>query len=515
MVTRRIVAETYTLEEEVGRGGFGTVYRTQDPKRGRSAIKILKPEVAHEEEFKKRFKREFRVLARLNHRNIVKVYGFSEEPPDPYILMEYIEGQSLREILKAQGALPIPKVLSYFEQILSGLKQAHEREILHRDMQPSNILITGEGQVKIVDFGLARDVKVASNSRAIGLPPYMPYEQLRGMEDVDKRSDTYSVGMCLYEALAGRTPFRNTEDITAVIEDVKRGRFKSPTKYERDIPAALSKIVMKAIKRNPDERYQSAEEMLDALMKFSAEYSPRPYPGTGFSSFKLPRLSGSQLIPWGVLLIVVVILTMGTYLLVFSEDNGNGPPPPPTTRQTQTLPLPDPVHITLGVYERSVTASALPRGTNLRLRASPYGTVSVGARTGNDALALRVNTSPQRILCTHPRHGTMEATVEVRRGQYKEVVCYFQGSLQVRAVDAQGRSLSATLLEDNMQAGSIPSDAHLDYPLPLGPGDYIMKASQQGYRSLPQQVVVNMAPPGTKVDNPPMAPLNLVLEPTR
>lgn len=508
MATRQLIAGKYALEEKLGQGGFGTVYRTHDAEKGPCAIKVLKGEVAEESEFKRRFRYEGRALRRLNHPNIVKVYAFSEEPPAPYILMEYVEGKSLRKLIDNQELPPISQVVSYFEQILSGLKQAHEQGILHRDMQPSNILISTEGQVKIVDFGLARDVKVASNTRSIGLPPYMPLEQLRGMQDVDERSDIYSVGMCLYEALARRTPFRDTTDITAVIEDIKRARFKPPSKYVRGIPSALEKIVMKAIKRGPAERYQTAEEMLEALRDFQADFAlRRPAAPSIWKGF---RLGGFDRLLVPAFLMVIVILIIVTYLLVFGPNGGNGPPVPPDPPRSSA-----PVVITLGVYEQSLPASGPSRRGSLLLRVVPHGEVRVDGtplraneQTVNE-WTVPVRPGPRVIRCTH-QHGSMEATVNVRAGQRKEVVCYFQGTLRVRAADTRGNALPATLLEDNLSRASIPGDTHLDYFLP--PGEYNMEAAQQGYHRQPRRVIVNMAPPGAKVPNPPVAPLTFVLE---
>ena len=258
------------------------------------------------------------MLKRLNHPNIVKVYDFSDEPPDPYILMEYNKGTSLRKLIDNRAPLSVDNIVSYFEQILSALKHAHKHAILHRDMQPSNILISNEGQVKIVDFGLARNVAIASNTHVMGLPPYMPLEQLRGMHNMDERSDVYSVGMCLYEALAGRLPFRDKRDITDVLSEIKRANFKPPSRYVKGLPPALVKIVMKAIKRDPKERYQSAAEMLDALENFRHETSHGHSPGSSKYRNWALRIASSQLIIWLVFLVVVVIFTFFTIKLFFS-----------------------------------------------------------------------------------------------------------------------------------------------------------------------------------------------------
>jgi tRNA A-37 threonylcarbamoyl transferase component Bud32 len=238
--------------EFVGKGGMGAVYRARQPGLDRQvAVKVLPPEVARDPAFAERFSREARSLARFNHPNIVTVYDFGETGGLYYILMEFVAGQNLRQLLRA-GALSEARMLRIVAQVCDALQYAHDEGVVHRDIKPENILLDARGQVKIADFGLAKLVGLApgplsltGSQDVLGTVYYMAPEQLLRNQDVDHRADLYSLGVVFYEMLTGELPV---------------GRFASPGQ-RTGVDARLDAIVLRALESKPEHRYQDAAEI--------------------------------------------------------------------------------------------------------------------------------------------------------------------------------------------------------------------------------------------------------------
>ena len=290
------VDNRYKVLEVIGTGAMATVYAAEDTRLGRKvALKILRPEQAQDDTFRARFKREAEAVASLNNPAIVAVYdtgsynpsqdgkesASSEEGPAiPYIVMEYVEGHTLRSILSRGGHLPVRDALGYSEQLLGALQYSHSMGIIHRDIKPANIMVldrTSEdiakgqpGQIKVMDFGISRAIEEAGEALTkanvvMGSARYMSPEQVSG-KDVDARSDLYSAACVIYEMIAGRSPFDAESNVDLAAKHLSDTP-EPPSKFTPlEVPAGLDAVILKGLAKNPDERYQSAAEFAQALV---------------------------------------------------------------------------------------------------------------------------------------------------------------------------------------------------------------------------------------------------------
>jgi serine/threonine-protein kinase len=252
----------YRIERKLGAGGMADVYLAEDQELGRRvAIKILNSRHGNDDQFIERFRREAKNAAALNHPNIVSIYDRGEAEDTYYIAMEFLDGRTLKELIVGRGAAPINVAIEYARQILSALRFAHRHGIVHRDIKPHNVLVDGEGRVKVTDFGIARagTSQMTETGSIVGTAHYLSPEQAKGGE-VDPRSDLYSLGVVLYELLTGKTPFDGETPVEIAMKHLSTPP-KPPSQLRPDIPRELDMVVMRALAKNPDERYQSADEM--------------------------------------------------------------------------------------------------------------------------------------------------------------------------------------------------------------------------------------------------------------
>ncbi len=254
----------YEIQEIIGVGGMAVVYKAYDNIDDRIvAIKILKEEFLANEEFRRRFKNESKAIAVLSHPNIVKVYDVSFGDKLQYIVMEYIDGITLKEYIEQQKVINWKEALHFTTQILRALQHAHDKGIVHRDVKPQNIMLLQNGNIKVADFGIARfsrnETRTMTES-AIGSVHYISPEQARG-EITDEKADIYSVGVVLYEMLTGQLPFQSDNAVSVAIMQLQSDA-KRPREINSDIPLGLEQITLKAMQKNPRDRYQSAAEML-------------------------------------------------------------------------------------------------------------------------------------------------------------------------------------------------------------------------------------------------------------
>lgn len=265
----------YEIEEIVGVGGMAVVYKAHDNQENRTvAVKILKEEFVSNQEFVRRFKNESKAIAMLSHQNIVKVYDVSFGDLIQYIVMEYIEGITLKEYIEKQGSLRWKDAVHFTIQILRGLQHAHDKGIVHRDVKPQNIMVLPDGTIKVTDFGIARFARSEQKTitdKAIGSVHYISPEQARG-EKTDEKSDIYSVGVMLYEMITGQMPFQAESAVSVAIMQLQREP-KNPTEINGSIPEGLEQITMHAMQKNPERRYQSSAEMLCDLDAFRKDPS--------------------------------------------------------------------------------------------------------------------------------------------------------------------------------------------------------------------------------------------------
>jgi len=252
----------YRIVRKLGMGGMANVYLAEDEVLGRRvAIKILNDRHAGDDQFVERFRREAKNAASLSHPNIVSIYDRGEAEGTYYIAMEYLDGRSLKELIVARGPAPIHLAVDYARQILAALRFAHRHGIVHRDIKPHNVLVDGEGRLKVTDFGIARAgaSQMTEAGSIIGTAQYLSPEQAKGAS-VDQTSDLYSVGVVLYELLTGVVPFSGDTPVEIAMKHLSTVP-EPPSAKRADVPRDLDLVVMRALAKDPSERYQSAEEM--------------------------------------------------------------------------------------------------------------------------------------------------------------------------------------------------------------------------------------------------------------
>ena len=270
----KMLDNRYELLELIGTGGMANVYKAKCHRLNRLvAIKILKSELAENAEFRRRFRDESLAVAQLSHANIVSIYDVSSSQGIDYIVMELIDGITLKQYMERRGRMDWREALHFITQIMRGLSHAHSRGIIHRDIKPQNIMVLRDGSVKVADFGIAclADAHQTLAQEALGSVHYISPEQAKG-ERLDARSDIYSAGVVLYEMLTGRLPFEGDNAVSVAIQHLSSVPL-NPREIDPDIPEALELICMKAMSADRDKRYQSADAMLADLEKFRKDPS--------------------------------------------------------------------------------------------------------------------------------------------------------------------------------------------------------------------------------------------------
>ncbi len=265
----------YLIEGILGRGGMGIVYKAQDVALARDvALKVIDPALTRNESFLRRFHSEARALARVKSNHIVSVHALRQTRLGLCIVMEYVEGGTLADVIKKR-ALSVPESLDLVKQILLAFRDAHGVGVIHRDIKPSNIMLTTDGHVKVTDFGLAKVHEPGSDSTVTqgmaGTLYYMSPEQVKGLRNVDSRSDLYSIGMTLYEMVTGRLPFDKTESQFTILKMIAEEKLEPATTFRKDLPKPLAKIIGRALEKDPARRFASAEEMLQAVEEIRSE----------------------------------------------------------------------------------------------------------------------------------------------------------------------------------------------------------------------------------------------------
>jgi eukaryotic-like serine/threonine-protein kinase len=261
----------YRIMRKLGSGGMADVYLAEDEELGRRvAIKILNDRHANDEQFVERFRREAKNAAGLSHPNIVSIYDRGEAEGTYYIAMEYLDGRSLKELVVARGPLPIPDSIEATRQVLSALRFAHRKGVVHRDIKPHNVMADADGRLKVTDFGIARAgvSQMTEAGSIIGTAQYLSPEQARGAA-VDQRSDLYSIGIVLYEMLTGQVPFTGESPVEIAMKHLSDAP-RPPSLLRPDISPDLDMVVLRALAKNPEDRFQTAEEMDEELQRVAA-----------------------------------------------------------------------------------------------------------------------------------------------------------------------------------------------------------------------------------------------------
>jgi len=336
----------YRIVRKLGTGGMANVYLAEDEVLGRRvAIKILNDRHAGDEQFVERFRREAKNAASLSHPNIVSIYDRGEAEGTYYIAMEYLDGRSLKELIVARGPAPVNVAIDYARQILAAIRFAHRHGIVHRDIKPHNVLVDGEGRLKVTDFGIARagTSQMTEAGSIIGTAQYLSPEQAKGAP-VDQTSDLYSVGVVLYELLTGVVPFSGDTPVEIAMKHLSATP-EPPSAKRAEVPRELDMVVMRALAKDPSDRYQSAEEMDADLARVAGGGAVSPAteeaataiisrpPSTAVTAITAPRTRETvpyapppayydydeprrrAVWPWLVALLFVVAAVVGGYFL--------------------------------------------------------------------------------------------------------------------------------------------------------------------------------------------------------
>ncbi len=271
---------SYVIEERLGAGGMAEVYRARHTSLDkRVAIKMLFPELAANEDLRERFLREGRAASRIDHPHIVNVTDVGHDGERVYLVMEFLEGETLGDLMVREATLPPPRILDCLVPVIAAVGAAHKRGVVHRDLKPENVFLArdlnGRPLPKVLDFGVSKLegtslARVTTTESVLGTPHYMSPEQARGRRDVDGRTDQYAVGVILYEALVGRLPYDGTTAIE-LIHEVAAGPVRSPRAFTSSVPDELEAVLMRALANAPDERFEHMEAFGLALLPFASE----------------------------------------------------------------------------------------------------------------------------------------------------------------------------------------------------------------------------------------------------
>ena len=519
----RLVGGRYELGEMLGHGGMAEVHRGRDVRLGRDvAIKILRADLARDPTFQNRFRREAQAAAGLNHPAIVAVYDTGEDPPadgqdapSPYIVMEYVEGHTLREILNAEGHLSPDRAMRITAEVCSALDFSHRSGIVHRDIKPGNVMITEAGTVKVMDFGIARALAdnaatVTATQAVIGTAQYLSPEQARG-ESVDARSDVYSTGCLLYELLTGHPPFTGDSPVAVAYQHVRENP-QIPSSVNSVVPPALDSIVMKALAKNPLNRYQTAAEMREDLQRAvagqpvaaelvmtdaertqyiaTARPAPRPGPLTPVYDDDDGHHRGAVIWTAVVLALLLVIGAAAIYLL----RRGDGPSSPVMAT------VPSLVGLSPSAADEQIRTAGLSRFSG-----TPEGSNGPCSAGGN---ATPIESPVKGQVCTQdPAAGLQEAerttvTYTVYAGPANVLVQDVKGlsySEAQKALASQGLSAARVDVDSSQAAGQvINQDPPANASVP--PGTQIKLQVANGKVKLPDVTKLTEAQARTKLN---------------
>jgi len=314
-------ANRYDIVEEIGKGGMGKVFRAVDKTIDEEvALKVLNPDIAADEKMIERFRNELKMARKIAHKNVCRMYDFSQVRGTQFIIMEYVPGEDLRSLIKRIGQFTAGKTILIAKQICEGLAEAHRLGIIHRDLKPQNVMIDREGNARIMDFGIARTLRsrgLTEGDTVIGTPEYMSPEQVEG-KDIDHRSDLYSLGAILFEMLTGRVPFQGDTPLSIAIKH-KTELPPNPRQINSQIPENISQLILHCLEKDRTKRYQSAEELLTALNRIE-----RDVPTTD----KLIPVRPLKKLPWKKLsvfaslpILVALLILVGIFVFTGPQES--------------------------------------------------------------------------------------------------------------------------------------------------------------------------------------------------
>src|SRR5438046_4820367 len=262
-----VLANRYEILQSLGEGGMGAVYKARDRELDRVvALKVIRPELANQQEVLRRFKQELILARQVTHKNVIRIFDLGEAEGIKFISMDYIEGQDLRSLLRQKGRLAPEEATAIIAQVCQALEAAHAEGVVHRDLKPQNIMLDSQGRATVMDFGIARSMELTGMTQTgalLGTPDYMSPEQAKGQE-VDARSDLFTLGIIFYELLTGKTPYRADTVLGTLLKRTQE-RARPPIELDPDLPRYLSDVVVRCLEIDPQLRYQSASALTSDL----------------------------------------------------------------------------------------------------------------------------------------------------------------------------------------------------------------------------------------------------------
>ena len=550
--------DNYKILEVIGRGGMGVVFKAMDMNLEKLvALKMIDPFLSRDENFLQRFKTEARALARLENQNIVGVYALRETEYGLFMVMEYVSAKTIAEWLKEKGRFNAPETIAIGSQIINAIRHAHKVGVIHRDIKPNNVLLNEDGTVKVMDFGLAKVIQEGGTQNTVthaaaGTLYYMSPEQVKGLKNVDKRSDIYSIGMTLYEMLAGRTPFEKGESEFVIQKQIVEGKIPPPTKYNPLIPKELVKVIMKAMDKEPEKRFQGTGEMFSALTGIKLDAADEEEKTRIMSRYeepakenKSPAPSGRKKIYIGGAALIIIVLIISIYFITSSKEeiikDGKG-----SELITNQKVIPASLSVNSDPAGASVFINGKKEGTtpysldslstarysimlkltgyddwqeagylintgknelNIKLQAAkvpeakatltlssvPAASIYIdGSRVlsdSNEKIRNSVASGKHTIKFTHPEFGTKIVSINVGDNQSKELTCYFQQQVNIQSLSSSGDPIWGMIyLNGQSTDKTTPGD------LNLGPGTYKITVKKTGYSTVENDIQLTVSP---------------------
>lgn len=497
-----ILDNTYRITAVLGEGGMGVVYKATDINLDKDvAVKMMDTFHARDPEFLRMFKGEAKSLAKLQNQNIVGVYGLRETDLGFCIIMEYVEGCTLADVIKEQGALDIRRVLNIFRQLLNAFEHAHRAGIVHRDIKPGNIMLGANDEVKVTDFGLAKrkvsSAETVTYGKRMGTIPYMSPEQAKGIGDLDARSDIYSIGMTLYECLTGKLPFAEGQSEWDIIQLKIEGKIPPPDKP--GIPKELVKVVMKAIQKDAANRYQTAGEMWAAMKHLTFDGESGEGKIEKVSTFKgiyIYAVSAIVLLIFGYFIVRLIgqqrdeTTVKGIEQQLPETNKRNAPilyisldPPgakiylnkafigvaPLEGLETESRPVA--LHFEADGYAPVDTNMTLENGRTysifrsmvmldigrLVVQAIPGGSVFVDGilKSSNisQKASLKLPSGSHKVSFRKAGCGERNVDVEIQKGKSVDATCYFEADVNIQSLDDSDEPLFGSIVIDGINTG--------------------------------------------------------------